>query len=327
MQCVRLVDGSRHGRIFGVPVGELCAVRVCERRRRPVGAAGRDVQADLEPLPRTWPPGVGQRRARVDVRRAAHALPVRDGNPAGLAPSCWSKRPAVPPLAWSSPVITTTALSPRGKYQKRGSGFLSRSICSDEVGEQALLLVGLRDGDLGEIDPVGLGVARRRAEEQVVGADRRLAVALLARPRRVALARVDDRAGEVVRERRRLPAVGTDRAQCHRREVRRGARVAVQRRKFRRAEQGVVVGGAVELHRRAGDALPGRLARIDAHVRVRHAAARARHAEQSGELRIGSHCDEVAAAVDPVGQHRHLGGGQRHLPEHDDVVRPSDVRP
>jgi hypothetical protein len=34
----------------------------------------------------------------------------------------------VPPTAWSSPVITTTAFSPRGRYQNRGSGFLSALI-------------------------------------------------------------------------------------------------------------------------------------------------------------------------------------------------------
>jgi hypothetical protein len=48
--------------------------------------------------------------------------------PAGLAALYWSNRPAVPPTPWSSPVMTTTAFSPRGKYQKRGSGFLSRFI-------------------------------------------------------------------------------------------------------------------------------------------------------------------------------------------------------
>ena len=92
--------------------------------------------------------------------------------PAGLSALYWSKRPAVPPLAWSSPVMTTTAFSPRGKYQKRGSGLRSRFMLADQVGEQALLLVGLRDRDLVEVDPVGLRVAGRGAEEQVVGADR-----------------------------------------------------------------------------------------------------------------------------------------------------------
>ena len=85
----------------------------------------------------------------------------------------------------------------------------------DQVGQQALLLVGLRDVEVVRVDPVGLDVARLGAVEQVVRADRRSAraVALLARPRRVALARVDDRAGEVVGERRGLAAGGADVAQ------------------------------------------------------------------------------------------------------------------
>ena len=45
---------------------------------------------------------------------------------AGLALANQSNIGAVPLLAWSSPVITTTALWRFGKYQKRGSGFLSR---------------------------------------------------------------------------------------------------------------------------------------------------------------------------------------------------------
>ena len=52
--------------------------------------------------------------------------------PGGLSALKRSKLLAVPPGAyageWSSPLITTAALLPRGRYQKRGSGSLSRSI-------------------------------------------------------------------------------------------------------------------------------------------------------------------------------------------------------
>ena len=48
--------------------------------------------------------------------------------PAGLAALNWSKRPAVPPLPWSSPLMMTTAFLPFGKYQNRGSGFLTAFI-------------------------------------------------------------------------------------------------------------------------------------------------------------------------------------------------------
>ena len=72
--------------------------------------------------------------------------------------------------------------------------------------EQPLLLVGLRDRDLVRVDPVRLDVAGPRAVEEIVGSDPGDAVALLAGPGRVALARVDDGTGEVERERRGLAA-------------------------------------------------------------------------------------------------------------------------
>ena len=98
----------------------------------------------------------------------------------------------------------------------------------DQVREQVLLLVGLRDRDLVEVHPVGLGIAGGMPEEQVVGADRRRAVALLAGPRRVALARLDDRLGEVVGERGGVAAVAADAAHRHRGVGGRRVRVRVE---------------------------------------------------------------------------------------------------
>ena len=126
-------------------------------------------------------------------------------SPAGCRAMLWSNRPlgaAVVP--WSSPVRTTAAFRPRGRYQKRGSGIRSLLMLDDEVGEQALLLVGLRDRDLGRGRPSRAAVAppKKRSSERI-GAD---AVALLARPGRVALARLDDRPREVVGEGRGLAA-------------------------------------------------------------------------------------------------------------------------
>ena len=69
--------------------------------------------------------------------------------PGGLCAACESKRPAVPPEAWSSPVMTMTAFSSRGKYQNRGSGMTSRAMrvirfassrcCSSACGMATLL--------------------------------------------------------------------------------------------------------------------------------------------------------------------------------------------
>ena len=136
--------------------------------------------------------------------------------------------------------MMTTARSSRGKYQKRGSGLRSSVHLQNQVGEQALLLVGLRNRDLGEVDPVG--------EEQIVGADRRRAVAFLSGPGRVALTRVDDRARQIVGECRRLAAVAADAAQRDGRIGGRRRRARVQRRQLGRAAERVAVGGAVELN-------------------------------------------------------------------------------
>ena len=81
--------------------------------------------------------------------------------------------------------MTTTAFSPRGKYQKRGQRLAIHVHQQDQVRQQPLLFVGLRNGDLVEIDPVRPAAA----EEQIVRAARRLTVALLSGPCRVALAR------------------------------------------------------------------------------------------------------------------------------------------
>ena len=62
----------------------------------------------------------------------------------------------------------TTAFLPFGKYQKRGKRLLAGVHVQDQVGQQALLLVGLRDGHLVQVDPVGLHVTRLVAVELVV---------------------------------------------------------------------------------------------------------------------------------------------------------------
>ena len=125
---------------------------------------------------------------------------------------------------------------------------------ADQVGEEPLLLVGLRDGHLAQVDPIGLAAA----EEEVVRADRREAVALLVLPGGVALARVDDRAGQIEGEGCRLTAVGAHVPDGHRGVAGGGARVAEQRGDCGRPVGHVAVGAAVELHRLIDDARPGR---------------------------------------------------------------------
>ena len=228
--------------------------------------------------------------------------------PGGLSCSKRSKLLAVPPHAWSSPLSTTTAFSPRGKYQKWGSGSLSRSI-GDHVHEQALLLVRLRDGDLVRIEPIRLHVAGLRTVEHVVGADADHAISLLSGPRRVSLPGVDDGAREVVRERRGLSACGADRSQRDRRIVRSRRRIRVEGRDACRAVEGVAIGPAVELNGLAGDANSRAGARVHLQIRVRERRARAADAEQLGELRVGMHRNQLAASVHPRRKRRDLGLG------------------
>ena len=174
-------DRRRDARVLGRRTRAAASSKdVGQRRRRPVAQPGscrrrRDVQRDLEALRRVGGGlRVRERRVRVDVRRRAHALPVGDraaGRAGGHVAGRSGRR--CRRCAWSSPVITTAAFSPRGRYQKRGSGVRSRVHQRDQVRQQPLLLVGLRDRDLVQVDPVGLQVAGLGAEEQVVRAGRR----------------------------------------------------------------------------------------------------------------------------------------------------------
>ena len=102
--------------------------------------------------------------------------------PAGLAALYWSKRPAVPPKAWSSPVITTAAFSLRGRYQKRGIGFRSRLIVSIRFASRRCCSSACGMSILVVSSQSGWTSPALRAEEEVVGADADDAVALLSDP-------------------------------------------------------------------------------------------------------------------------------------------------
>ena len=217
------------------------------------------------------------------------------------------------PVLWSSRACTITALRPPGRYQKRGSGrrarciswttFASRRCCSSACG----MATRSRSTYVGE--------------EEVVRPDGRRAVALGPGPRRVALARVDDRARQVVRERGRVPA-GRAHAAQRDRGMRGGrGRVRVERRDDRGAARRVAVG------RRRGTGSSARRCprrvrrRCPPEVRVGERPAGGRQAQQARELWVRTHGDQVAAAVHEAREQRDLGGGERHLAEDRHVVR------
>ncbi len=323
MQCVRDVTGSER-LVYLSPKSWSCADEVgLERRRRVVAAVRGDVQRDLVAL-RGVGRGlrVGQGRVRIHVRRAADALPLGHvaAGRARRVVGVEARRDA------AGRGMVVAGQDHRGLHAARevpepGQRLLVGGHRAEQVREQPLLLVGLGDRDLGQVHPVGLVVTGGRAVEQVVGADRRRAVALLARPGGIALAREHDGAREVVGERRGAPAVGAHVAHRQRGGRRRRGAVRVERREARGAGERVAVGGAVELHRVGDDAGAGRTGGVDAHVGVGERRARVGEAEQAGELLVGPHGDQVAAAVHPGREHRDLRGGERHVAEDRRVMR------
>ena len=125
------------------------------------------------------------------------------------------------------------------------------------------------------------------------------AVALLAGPGRVALARQHDRAREVVGERGGLAAVRADAAQRHGRDGRSASWRSRTAWRRGRAAQRVAVGRAVELHASCGDAGAGRRGvdrRGSASASVPAASVRP---SSGGELRVGAHRDQLAAGRSP----------------------------
>ncbi len=124
----------------------------------------------------------------------------------------------------------------------------------DQVRQQPLLLVGLGYRDLAQVDPVGLDVALFGTEEEVIGADRSDAVALVPGPRGVALSGVDDRLGEVVGKGGGLSSVRPDTAKRHGGVRGGGVGAGVEGGDRLGAARRVAVGRAVELDRLADDA-------------------------------------------------------------------------
>ena len=136
--------------------GQAIGVESVERRGRDVGAAGASLAARVRIRRRRTPPPAASVSEVAGPRYNVPLTQVQSAtaHPAGLAAASASNRDAVLPLARSSPVSTTTALTPRGKYQKRGNGLRTLFIWENEIREHALLLVGLRHGRGVEIHPV-----------------------------------------------------------------------------------------------------------------------------------------------------------------------------
>ena len=231
-----LGGGRRDALVLAPERGQLRVEEAGQARRRPVGAvepAGRRaVERDLEALCGVaLRLGVGERRrsdrcttstARTPSRRSSSrpGSPRRTGR---SGPRCRRGRGR----RRSSP---RRPCSRSGRYQRRGTGLRSSPIKVTRLASRRCCSSACGIATLSRSTQSGCRSPRLGPEEQVVGPDRRDAVAFLAGPRRVALARVDDRAAEVVGERGRLAAVDADRPEGHGGAQRRRRRVRVQRR-------------------------------------------------------------------------------------------------
>ena len=237
------------------------------------------------------------RRAREDVRRRADALPVR--RPSSRPGSSALKRSNWPVGAAVGVVVAghddgrlLAARQVPEARQRHAVGVHLR----DQVGQQPLLLVGLRDRDLVQVDPVGLMSRPPRRRGRPSGSARR------ARPSRfcpaqagIALARVDDRAREVVGERRGLRR----RRRCAASRPglrRRRARARVERRDASRPRR--VQRSAVPWNCIVSPVMPAaRLRPADSRCRGRR--CREPRPSRPASAGVGTHRDQVAAARDP----------------------------
>ena len=302
-------------------VPRQCCELLGEHRREFVAlgvvALGVRVQRELEALLLVRA-GLGIRDQRVVdelVRRRPDAVP--SGHRAARR---------APPELGGEPVRHRTAVVLIGGHDDRGD-LAAREVpesrdgqhvtggLRDEVRQEPLLLVRLRDSDLRRVDVVVV--------EEIIRPNRGDSVALLAQPCRIALARVDHRSSQIEGEGGRRASGGPDAPQRHRRELGGGRGRAVQLRHHLGAAvpRAIEVGGAVELHRRGLDARarPGRPVHLD--VALGETAADEVQPEEVGQGSRRAHHDQVAAGGHPVGQCRHLRGGEGGLAEHHGLIR------
>ncbi len=261
---------------------------------------------------------VTQWRVREDVGGAAHAFPGRHRATRGAELTEAVEAPGGAVVAVVIARHDDHGLVPIGEIPEARQRLAREVHVRDEVGQQPLLLVGLRNGHLAQVHPVGFGVRGGVAVELVVRADGSQAVALLRGPRGVALARVHHRGGQVVGEGRGL--AGSHAAQRHGRVGSGRGGAAVERGQRRGAAQGVAIGAAVELHGLVDDAVAHGVGGIHQQVAVGELGPRAGQAQQRREIGAGRHGNEVAPGIDPVRQQRDLRAAESRLCQNHHVI-------
>ena len=227
---------------FGRHLTELVGKETSQRSRRPDGAVRVQVQTDFKAL------GfvsrglrIGHGRAGENVGRTADGRPV--GHGVGRVGGAFGEVGVEPAYGAAAGVVVAGHYHGRfqafGQVPEPGQGLLA--ALHHDVGQQALLLVGLGNGNLVQVHPIG--------EKHVVGADvRAFAVALLAGPGGVALAGIHHGAGQVIGKSNGLATVGAHGALRYGRVGGGGSGVGIQRGQAGGAAlERVEVRGAVKL--------------------------------------------------------------------------------
>ena len=251
---VALGDRRRNAAVLRDPVRNLLHIGRLERRRGEIVAIRSDVQSDFEALRRVSRClRICERRRCVNIGGASHAFPVCDRT------SCGTGRQKLIEPARGSAVGVIIArhdddgLLAIGEVPESRQRLPARVHRDDQVGQQPLLLVRLRYRDFVEVDPIGARIPGRVAIELVVRTDRRESIALLRSPRRIALARVDDRSRQVVCERRCVTrANGAERDRWVGRDR---CGIGIKGRNGGRAVERVAICGPMELNRLVDDAV------------------------------------------------------------------------
>ncbi len=255
-----------------------------------------------------------------DPRGRAHALPVGDHTP-GRAQRLEPVEVARGTAGRVRRRVVVAAHHHRGFLATRQIPEMrQRQLVTlhqgDQVHQQPLLLISLRNRDLARIEPIRLHITGLGAKEHVVGTHANNTIPLLPRPGRIPLPRIHNGTRQIERERRRLTTTRANRPQRHGRTRGRSRRIRIQSRDRRRPTQRIPVSSPVKLNRASHDPRPRRRTRIHLQVRIRKRRPRIRQPEQPRQLLVRPHRNQVPARAHPTTQRGHLPRTQRHIPQH-----------
>src|SRR5262245_5042279 len=187
----------------------------------------------------------------------------------------------------------------------------------NHIGEEPLEFVGLRDLYFIQIYKIGVAVT---AEEEIVRADWRLAVAILPFPGRISLPGIDNGSGEIEGKRRRLPtSVGLKIWQLPMRNRWIGSSLCgagIEGRDLSRLHERIKVGGAMILNSLIDDAGAGLPGGVDLQIGVGTNRRGVSESEERSEFFVRTHGDQLSTTKNnPRNKHFRLRRGKLHFAE------------